>query len=402
MKNSVIAAAVGVAFLAYSGAALSADSYTNNEIKLGVLTDLSGPYASFQGKGAVEAAKMAIEDFKGSVNGVPVKLEVADHQNNPEHGTAVTRKWVEHDGVDAMFGVGNSALALSVADLAKKDKFIVVQTGSSTQNLETLHCSPYSIHYAWNSTSLATVPAKSLMDSGHKKWFFITVNFEFGQTLQKIASQYVEKSGGEVVGSVLHPFDETDYSSYVLQAKSSGADVIAIANAGSQLVNTLKAIRQFGLKSGQEVASLLTFITDIHALGLQEAQGLKYGTAFYWDRDAETRAWSEKFLKRVGAMPTMNHAAIYSGVYEYLKAVKESETDDSTVVAKRMHEVPINDIFAKNGKIRADGLMVHDWNLVQVKTPEQSHGEWDYLNVVDTVPGDKVYQPMSKECYLVE
>lgn len=342
---------------------------SDNVVTLGVLSDMSGVYADFSGMGSTTAVQMAVEDFGGNVNGVPIKVIHADHLNKADVGTAIAREWYDRDKVDAILDASNSAVSLAVAGLTKEKDRILIIGGSSTTRLTTDQCSPNTIQYIYDANALSNVTAKALVDSGKKNWFFLTVDFAFGHGLEKTTSDVVKAAGGTVVGAVRHPLNTADFSSYILQAQNSKADIIALANGGSDTVNAIKTASEFGVSGKQNVASLLTFITDVHSMGLKQAHGIVLTDAFYWDLNDETRAWSKRFFERVKKMPTMVQAGMYSATMHYLNAVKASNTDKASTVMAAMKATPVNDFFAKNGTIRPDGLHVRDMYLMQVKAP---------------------------------
>ncbi len=375
-------------------AAADQSAMSDNAVVLGVLSDMSGVYADFSGMGSTTAVQMAVEDFGGTVNGVPIKVLHADHLNKADVGTAIVREWYDRDKVDAVLDASNSAVSLAVAGLTRDKDRILMIGGSSTTRLTTDSCSPNTIQYIYDANALSNVTAKALVESGKKKWFFLTVDFAFGHGLEKTTSEVVKAAGGTVIGSVRHPLNTPDFSSYILQAQNSGADIIGLANGGSDTVNAIKTASEFGVSKKQSVASLLTFITDVHSMGLKQAQGIVLTTAFYWDMNDETRAWAKRFFERHKRMPTMVQAGMYSATMHYLNAIKATKTDKASTVMAKMKETPVNDFFSKNGKIRADGLHVRDMYLMQVKDQADSKYDWDYYRVLAKVPADKAFSPM--------
>ena len=396
-----LATAVAAATLAMPLSA--AAELTDGKLKIGVLSDMSGVYKALEGPGAVIAAKMAIEDFGGSVLGQPVEVISADHQNKPDIGASTAREWIDAKEVDMITALDNSSVALSVQGLANDKKIITMNTGAGTTALTEEQCTPYGIHYVYDTHALPVGTATAMVKNGGESWFFITADYAFGHSLRDNTGAVVESLGGEVVGNVNAPLSTNDFSSYLLQAQSSGADVIGLANAGQDTVNAIKQANQFRIvQSGQKLAGMLVFITDVHSMGLDIAQGLQFTTAFVWNQNDETRAWSERFHERHGAMPTMVHAGVYSAVTNYLKAVKEAGTDDSDAVRAKLGEMTLNDMFVKNGSILANGTMLHDMYLVEVKKPEESESEWDLLRVVSKIPADQAFIPLSEsKCSLV-
>ncbi|WP_166266978.1 ABC transporter substrate-binding protein [Marinobacter caseinilyticus] len=396
-----IVGAIGLATAALplaAGAALSDD-----KVKIGVLSDMSGVYKALEGPGAVIAAQMAIEDFGGKVLGKDIEVISADHQNKPDIGASTAREWIDAKQVDMITGLDNSAVGLAVQGLAKDKKIITINTGAGSSALTEEQCSPYGIHYVYDTYALPVGTATAIVNNGGKKWFFITADYAFGHSLTGNTSKVVESLGGEVVGNVNAPLSTNDFSSYLLQAQSSGADVIGLSNAGQDTVNSIKQANQFRIvQSGQKLAGMLVFISDIQSMGLDIAQGLQFTVAFVWNQNEETEAWSRKFYDRHGAMPTMIHAGVYSAVTHYLKAVKELGSDDGDAVRKKLGEMELNDFFVKGGKIAANGSMLHDMYLVEAKKPEESTEEWDLLKVVSTIPADKAFISMSDTvCSLV-
>jgi len=386
-----LAGAVAMATLAMPITASA--ELTDGKLKIGVLSDMSGVYKALEGPGAVVAAKMAIEDFGGSVLGQPVEVISADHQNKPDIGASTAREWIDTKEVDMITALDNSSVALSVQGLANDKKVITMNTGAGTTALTEEQCTPYGIHYVYDTHALPVGTATAMVKNGGESWFFITADYAFGHSLRDNTGAVVESLGGEVVGNVNAPLSTNDFSSYLLQAQSSGADVIGLANAGQDTVNAIKQANQFRIvQSGQKLAGMLVFITDVHSMGLDIAQGLQFTTAFVWNQNDETRAWSERFFERHGAMPTMVHAGVYSAVTNYLKAVKETGTDDSDTVRAKLGEMTLNDMFVKNGSILPNGTMLHDMYLVEVKKPSESESEWDLLRVgIEDSGGAGVY-----------
>ncbi|SHK15852.1 amino acid/amide ABC transporter substrate-binding protein, HAAT family [Marinobacter antarcticus] len=381
----------------------AAADLSDDKVKIGVLSDMSGVYKSLEGPGAVIAAKMAIEDFGGSVMGKPIEVISADHQNKPDIGASTAREWIDAKEVDMITALDNSSVALSVQGLAKDKKIITMNTGAGSTALTEEQCSPYGIHYVYDTHALPVGTATAMVKNGGKKWFFITADYAFGHSLRDNTGAVVESMGGEVVGNVNAPLSTNDFSSYLLQAQSSGADVIGLANAGQDTVNAIKQANQFRIvQSGQKLAGMLVFLTDVHSMGLDIAQGLQFTTAFVWNQNDETKAWSNRFNERHGAMPTMVQAGVYSAVTNYLNAVKETGTDDTDTVRAKLGEMTLNDMFVKGGKIAPNGSMLHDMYLVEVKKPSESKGEWDLLNVISKIPADQAYISMADtKCSLV-
>ena len=376
---------------------------SDDMVKIGVLSDMSGVYKALEGPGAVIAAEMAVEDFGGKVLGKPIEIVSADHQNKPDIGASTAREWIDAENVDMITALDNSSVALSVQGLASDRKVITLNTGAGTTALTEDQCTPYGIHYVYDAHALPVGTATAMVKNGGKKWFFITADYAFGHSLRDNTSAVVENLGGEVVGDVEAPLSTNDFSSYLIQAQSSGADVIGLANAGQDTVNAIKQANQFRIvQGGQKLAGMLVFISDVHSMGQDIAQGLQFTTAFVWNQNDEAEEWSRRFYDRHGAMPTMVHAGVYSAVSNYLKAIDETGTDDSDAVRKALGEMTLNDVFVKGGKIAPNGSMLHDMYLVEVKKPEEATEEWDLLKVVSKIPADQAYISMEDTtCALV-
>lgn len=373
-------------------------------VRIGVLTDMAGTFSDISGPGAVLAVKMAVEDFGGSVLGRPIEVLSADNQNKPDIGSAIARKWFDVDGVVMIQDVMNSAVALAVINIAAEKDRVAIVNGASSSVITNEKCTPNSIHYTWDTYSIAKAISQSLVKRGSDSWFYLTVDFAFGHALAHDSAEFVKEAGGQVLGEVRHPLNTQDFSSFLMQAISSRAKVIGIANAGADAINTIKGVREFRVtSSGQQIAALSLNLNDTAALGLNTAQGLLFTEAFYWDMNEQTRAWSQRFFGRFGKMPTSTQAGDYSSTMHYLQAVKAAGTTDAKPVLAKMREMPINDFFATNGHIRADGRMVHDMYLMQVKTPAESKGPWDYYKLLATIPGNEAFLPLEKSsCRLVK
>ncbi|HET7492916.1 MAG TPA: ABC transporter substrate-binding protein [Bradyrhizobium sp.] len=365
-------------------------------VKIGVLNDQSGLYADLGGPGSVVAAKMAAEDFGGTVLGKPIEIVFADHQNKSDVGVAVAREWFEVGNVDLVIGFDHSAVALAVEQLASEKNRIAIAGAVGSTAFTGKSCTPLEASWIYDSYALTTSLAKAIVAEGRDTWFFITVDYAFGHSLEADATAAVKAAGGKVLGSVRHPLNTADFSSYLLQAQASGAKVVAFANGGGDMVNATKQANEFGLTKNQSIVSLLVFISDVHSMGLQAAQGLKFVTAFYWDRNEETRAWSKRFFERQGRMPTMAQAAIYSAVRDYLGAIAAAGTDQAKPVMAKMREKPVNDFYVSNGRLRDDGRLVHDMYFAQVKTPSETKGPWDYYKILATIPGDQAFRPLAE------
>ena len=365
---------------------------SDDVVKIGVLNDQSGVYADFGGKGSVEAAKMAIEDFGGTVLGKPIELVSADHQNKADIGAGIARKWYEIEKVDMITELTSSAVALAVQDLTREKKKINIVAGAATTALTGKQCSPYGFHWVFDTRSSAVGTGGALVGAGGDTWFFITADYAFGHALEADTSKYVTSKGGKVIGSVRHPLNTPDFSSFLLQAQASKAKIIGFANAGTDTTNAIKQAAEFNIADqGQRPASLLVTLAEVHGLGLAASKGLVLTEGFYWDMDDKTRAFSEKFFKRANRMPNMVQAGTYSAVISYLKAVQAAGTDDSDKVAAKLRELKPDDMFARNAKVLANGRMVHDMYLFQVKSPAESKKPWDYYKQLATIPGDQAF-----------
>ena len=398
--TATLLAAVAVAV---SGGAASAQ-ISDDVVKIGVLTDMSSLYADATGKGSVAAVQMAVADYGGKVKGKPVAVIYADHQNKPDVGVSIARNWYDNEKVDAIFDVPTSSVALPISALTREKNKININSGGGTSDLTGVACSPNTVHWTYDTYALSNVAGKAMVKRGEDTWFFVTADYAFGQALERDAANVVKENGGRVLSDVRHPLNSSDFSSFLLQAQASKAKVVALANAGGDTTNALKQAAEFGItQGGQKMIALLMEITDVHALGAKATQGLIVTDAFYWDRDDETRAFSKRFNEKVGHMPTMIQAGLYSATMHYLKAIEATGSDDSQKVMAQMRATPVNDFFAKNGKIRIDGRMVHDMYLFEVKKPEESKGEWDLYKLLATVPGDEAFRPLDKgNCPLVK
>ena len=373
-------------------------------VRIGVLTDMTGLYADSIGPGSVLAAQMAAADFGGSVLGRPVEIISGDNQNKADIGSTVARRWYDEDGVSLIVGLDNSAVALAVEQVSHDRNQLCIAIAVGTNDFTGKNCTSTAMSWNYDSYALTHAVASSLTARGLKKWFFITVDYAFGTALEADASDAVGRGGGTVVGSVRHPLNNADFSSYLLSAQSSGADVIGLANAGGDMINAIKQASEFGLvKGGKTMVPLLCNITDVHALGLRLAQGITLMTSFTWGRTAQTRAWSERFFAQRQSMPSMDHAAVYSAVLHYLEAVAAAGTTDTGAAVDKMRAMPVNDIFATDAHLRADGRLVHDMFLVRVKSPSESKAPWDYDEVLQTVPGVTAFRPLNETgCALAE
>ena len=384
-----------LAVAVFAGAAVAHAS--DSAIKIGVLNDRSGLYADLGGAGSVVAARMAAEDMGGRVLGRPIEIVAADHQNKTDIGVALARQWFDVDHVDMVIDFANSSVALAVEALAHERNRIAIANAVGTSDFTGKACTPIEASWLYDSYALTTSLVRAALAKGLDSWFFITVDYAFGYSLEADARRAVEAGGGKVLGSVRHPLNTPDFGSYLLQARASGAKVVALANAGGDMTTAVKQAQEFGLsQGGQTLVSFLVFITDVHSLGLQTAQGLTFATAFYWDRDAASRAWAKRFFARYQSMPTMDHASVYSATRHYLRAVAAAGTDAAPAVIAKMRELPVDDFYARGARLRIDGRLVHDMYLAQVKKPAESKGPWDYLKIVGTIPGDHAVRPLAE------
>jgi branched-chain amino acid transport system substrate-binding protein len=384
-----------------NGLALAQTGISDNVVKIGVLTDFSGPYADANGFGSLRAAQMAVEDFGGSVLGKKVEVIYLDHQNKSDIASSKAREWYDREGVDMIVDLQNSAVALAVAKVAAEKKKVAIVVGAGTSRLTNEDCTPYTIHYAYNTAALANVAARAVVAQGGKSWYFITADYAFGHSLEQDASKVIKMLGGDVKGSARHPLNASDFSSFMLQAKASKAQVVGFANAGGDFVNSIKSAREFGITPGQQLAGLLVTISEVHTLGLAQAQDLLMADGWYWDMNAETRAFGKRFFEKLKRMPNMFQAGVYSATLSYLKAVKDAGTDNGDAVMKSLKSTRINDVFARNGYVRRDGAMVHDMYLAQVKKPSESKYPWDYYHIKATVKGEDAFQsPTPSRCPL--
>lgn len=407
MLRKTLAVAVAALFcgLPLSAVSQQKDAVSDGTVRIGLILDMSSLYADITGEGSVAAARMAIEDFGGKVLGKPIDLVYADHQNKADIAANKAREWFDKDKVDAIMDVAASATALAVVEVAKQKNRIAVFNGPGSTRLTNESCSPVTVHYTYDTFALANGTGKAVVKQGGDTWFFLTADYAFGHSLEKDTSDVVKADGGKVLGSARHPINASDMSSFLLQAQGSGAKIIGLANAGGDFISAIKTAAEFGVSKGgkQKLAGLLVYINDIHSLGLNVTQGLLLTEAFYWDLNDESRKWSRRFFERMKKMPNMSQAGVYSSTMHYLKAVKAAGTDETGAVMKKMRELPVNDFFAKNGRIREDGRMVHDMYLFEVKTPQESKSPWDYYKLRATIPADQAFQPLAKStCALVK
>jgi len=411
MKRKLIAVLVGMALAAapltsaFAQAKAGGPKLSDGVVRIGVLTDMSGLYSDLGGAGSALAAKMAIDDFKAAEKGkaFPIELVSADHQNKADVGAQKAREWYDTQGVDMITDALNSAVALSVAKLTAEKKRILIDTGAASTRLTNEDCSPYTVHYVYDTYSLANGTGNAIVKGGGKTWFFLTADYAFGHSLESDTANVVKVGGGQVLGAVRHPLNASDFSSFLLQAQTSKAQVVGLANAGGDTINSIKAANEFGLTKTQSLAGLLVFITDIHSLGLQVAQGMMLTDGWYWDQNDDSRKFGKRYFEQMKKMPSMNQAGVYSAVTTYLKAIQAAGTDDADAVMAQMKKMKINDMFAKNGYIRADGRMVHDMYLMQVKKPSESKYPWDYFTVKATIPAAEAFLPLAQsKCSLVK
>ena len=384
-------------------AGAQAQGISDNAVKIGVISDTSSAYADIGGKGTIAAANMAIQDFGGKVLGKPIELLSVDHQNKADIAATRAREWFDRENVDMVIGLGNTAVHNAVATVTKEKNKVLINTEAASSAITGENCAANIVHYTYDTYATTNSTVKAIIDNGGKSWFVVAVDYAFGQALTNDITNSVTKDGGKVIGTVKHPLNAPDFSSFMLTAQSSKAEVIALANAVNDTINSIKSARQFGITDKQKVAATLMFISDVHALGLNTAQGMYATTAFYWDRTPESRAWSQKYFKVMNKMPTMAQAGTYSAVMHYLKAIEAAGSDDTNAVMAAMKKAPIKDFFADDGKIREDGRMVHDMYLVQVKKPSESKAPWDYYKIISPIPGDQAFRPLSEgKCPLVK
>ncbi|KQT70073.1 MULTISPECIES: ABC transporter substrate-binding protein [unclassified Aureimonas] len=396
-------AGAATALAAAAAMPAAAQEVSDDIVKIGILNDQSGVYADFGGRWSFEAAKMAVEDFGGTVLGKKIEVITADHQNKPDIASNIARQWYDTEQVDAIMELTTSSVALAVQGLSKEKKKINIVTGAATIDLTGKACSPYGFHWAYDTHALAVGTGGALVKQGGDTWFFLTADYAFGYSLEEQTSNFVKESGGTVLGSVRHPLSNTDFSSFLLQAQSSGAKVIGMANAGLDTANAVKQAAEFGIVAGgQRLAALLFTLSEVHGLGLEAAQGLSLTEGFYWDRDDESRAFGQRFFERTQRMPNMIHTGTYSAVLQYLKAIDKAKTDATEPVAAALHEMPVDDVLARGGKVAKNGRMIYDMYLLEVKKPSESTKPWDYFKVLATVPGDTAYlDPAKSNCPLV-
>ena len=408
MKNFPLAPLTLAAALLLSSPLAGAQDRTahisDGVVKIGVLTDLDGPYMDNVGPGSVVATEIAVAEFGGKVLGYPIEIVKGNHRNKADASSTLVREWFDRDKVDAVTEMGNSAVALAAMRIAQEKHRISIVVGAGSERLSNEDCMATNLHWGYDSYSLAKVGTQSIVKNGAKTWYYVTADYAFGHSLEEQGKFFIEAAGGKVLGSSRYPFPGTDFSSYIVKAMDSKADVVAFAAASGDLLNAIKQGRQFGLgKNGQQTAAMLMSIFDVHSLGLKNAGGMMFAEYFYWDMDEASRKFSRLFFEKTKRMPTQHHAAQYSATLNYLRAIERAKSDDVTDVMKAIKTMPINDAFARHAKVREDGKLSHDVYLVRVKTPEESKAAWDYYTVLETVPGEQAYRPLSEsQCPLVK
>jgi branched-chain amino acid transport system substrate-binding protein len=390
LKENTMKTAFTAIALAVGALALASGAQAQEKVKIGFVTDMSSLYSDLEGKGGVTAIEMAIADFGGKALGQPIELLTADHQNKADIAASKAREWIDTAGVTMIFGGTNSGTALATAKVAQEKKRVYFNNGAASSALTNEQCSPYTVHYAYDTVALAKGTGATVVEQGGKSWFFLTADYAFGHALEADTSRIVKEKGGTVVGAVRHPLNASDFSSFLLQAQNSKAQILGLANAGGDTINSIKAAKEFGIGKTMKVAGLLVFLSDIHSLGLKNTEGLLHTTSWYWDLNDDTRKWAARYFEKTKRMPTDIQAADYSATMTYLKAVEAAKTTDSDKVMEQLKKMQINDFFGK-GQIRADGRYVHDMYLVQVKAASESKKPWDYLKVIKTMPGDQVF-----------
>ena len=390
--NPLVAACTLTAAGLLGAAAPAQAQISGDTIKIGIITDMSGLYADIDGPAGVEAIRMAVAEMGGAINGKKIEVLSADHQNKADVAAGKAREWFDTQGVDLLIGGTNSGTNLAMAKVAAEKKKLFISVGAATSALTNDQCNPYTVHWAYDTVALAKGTGNAVVKAGGKTWYFLTADYAFGAALQNDTSAVVKAAGGTIVGSVKHPLSASDFSSFLLQAQASKAQILGMANAGGDTINTIKAANEFGITKTMKLAGLLIFINDIHSLGLKTTQGMYLTDSWYWNRDAETRAWSRKFFEKIKRMPSSIQAGDYSAALNYLQAVKATGTDDADKVLAQLRKSKVNDIFAKGGYIRDDGRMVHDMYLMQVKSPDKSTEPWDYYNVAEVFKGEAAWQ----------
>ena len=402
-RTLLLALAIAISGAVQAQSKAPSGKFSDGVVKIGLILDMASLYADITGEGSATAARMAVEDFGGKVHGVPIQVVVADHQNKADIAAAKAREWFDTQQVDMIADVAASATALAALEVAKQKNRIIMFNGPATNLLTNERCTPVSVHYTYDTYALAAGTGRGVLKTGGDTWFFLTADYAFGHSLEKDVSDVVKAGGGKILGSVRHPLNAQDFSSFLLQAQASKAKIIGLANAGGDTINAIKAANEFGITKTQRLAGLLVFINDIHSLTLATAQGMLLTEAYYWDMNDETRKWARRFYERMKKMPNMAQAGTYSSVMHYLKAVQAAGTDETGAVMAKMKAMPVNDFFAKNGRIREDGRMVKEMYLFEVKKPSESKYPWDYYTLKATIPADEAFLPLAKSvCPLVK
>jgi branched-chain amino acid transport system substrate-binding protein len=392
MKRKTLARLTSLCFAAAAGIALTASSAraADDAVKIGFITDMSGLYADIDGQGGLEAIRMAVADFGGKVNGKPIQILYADHQNKADIAASRAREWFDREGVEAVIGGTNSATALSTNQVAGEKHKVYINIGAGADTLTNEQCTPYTVHYAYDTTAQAKGTGSAITKQGGKTWYFLTADYAFGKALEKATADVVKANGGQVLGEVRHPLSASDFSSFLLQAQSSKAQILGLANAGGDTINAIKASKEFGITKSMKLAALLIFINDIHSLGLETTQGLILTDSWYWNKDANTRKWAQRYFDKMKKMPSSLQAADYSATMTYLNAVKAVGSSDPDKVMAQLKKTKIDDFYGK-GYIRQDGSFIHDMYLMQVKTPAESKEPWDYYKITATIPGEQAF-----------
>lgn len=400
--KKTLTTAVALAATAVLASSAHAD-ISDEKVVIGYMDDMNGPYSDLAGPAGLTAIEMAIEDFGGSVNGKAIELISADHRNDAAVGSNLAREWMDEESVDMITGLNASSVAIAVSKLVEQHNKFAMVTTAAADSITGEHCTPNHVHWVYDTFAVSDAAARTIVEQGGETWFMMSSDYAFGHAMEAAVEQAVEESGGTIAGKIRHPFPTDDFSSYILQAQASGAQIIGLGSAGSDLRNAISTAYQFGVpQSGQTLASLMVFITDMKSVGLDVAQGTQFVTGWYWDMDDESREWAERFYERVGSMPTMVQAGNYSAVTNYLKAIENTDSDDPADVRTYLMENPIEDFFSRNGRLREDGRMVHDMFLAKVKSPADSSGEWDLFEIITTIPAEKAFRPLEEsQCELV-
>jgi branched-chain amino acid transport system substrate-binding protein len=397
MKSPHVCVAAFAAGALWLAAPCARAQISDDSVKIGVLADMSGLYSDLSGIGSVVATQMAAEDFGGSVLGKRIEVVSADHHNKPDIGSNIARQWIDQQGVDAIVDVPVSSIAFAVQQIARDKNRVLLISSSGSSDLTGKSCSPTSVHWTYDTYALAQTAGKAMLEQGGDTWFFVTADYAFGHALERDTAAIVKANGGKVLGAVRHPQDTADLSSFLLQAQASRAKVIGLANAGGDTINSIKLANEFGIvRGGQKIIGLLTYVSDVHGMGLENAKGLILASAFYWDLTEQTRAWTRRFMERSKKVPTMANAGAYGATLHYLKAIREARTDEAQAVVRKMKEIPVDDFFTKDGKVREDGRVIRRMYLFQVKSPEESKYAFDYYRLLNTVPGEQAFRPLAE------